>query len=387
MKKYLLLVLSLLGVSCSDKQTDFDGIEVGNALTLNYKEAQDKAFRYSELFEDFEIVPLDTTGGFLLSSPKCIHYEAGKIVVLDESSKVFIFDETGKGEAIIARKGQGANEYLSVRDMDISKDSTICLLTFPPKLMTFDFEGKFLNEVPMPFQGSYMSLMGDDKVAVFTDNLRTTEEQREPLLEILDVKGGSHQGYLPGFSFMPGNSIPAYQQRRVFTVTPQDELLCVHPLSNHVYSIAPDDVCVKYRIEFGGDNPHPEKINRTSFEDFSSFIEKEFPVYGFNSCWENNAWFHVGVKVNGKLTTLLYDKEQKNLYRGLMNDDLTNAMSYPIYATNDYLIAYLKADDLISQNDFMKLRGDTLRDMGRFHELLSYATCYENPMICKYRFK
>lgn len=70
-----------------------------------------------------------------------------------------------------------------------------------------------------------------------------------------------------------------------------------------------------------------------------------------------------------------------------MNDDLTGAMSYPLYATNDYLIAYLKADDLISQDEVMNLGGDTLRNMRRFQELLKYALRYENPIIFRFRFR
>lgn len=384
----ILLLLGLSVVSCSEKTEKVDELPV--ETILNVRDAQEKSFRYTELFDSVRIIPLDTVGDFLLGDAVNVKYEQGRIFVRDRGHRVFIFDEKGKGLAKIDKRGQGANEYLQIEGLDVSDaDSMLCLYVYPSRLMYWDFNGRFVKEIKVDISGEDMALLGDGKVAIFTDNNRTTQEERMPQLEVLDLSDGSSEGYFPGYSFYAGCNVPIYQQHRFFSRTPSGECLMVHPLSNDIFSVSASEVKVKYRLDFGEQNPCPElKEGFVEPGRLVDYIGKEFPVYGFNGYWENDQWFSVELWINKQMTDLLYDKRKGVLYNcGIINDDMTGTMVFPVKAEADYLVCYLNANNIIMQEDYMQSMGKSRKGNPVYDELLDAARQFENPIICLLYFK
>lgn len=385
---WLLLLFGFSIISCTGKVEKSEMLPV--ETVLNVSDAQRKEFRYTELFDSIRIIPLDTVGDFLLSDAVNVQFEQGRIFVRDRGNRIFIFDESGKGLAKIDKKGQGANEYLQIEGFDISaSDSTICLYVYPSRLMYWDFNGNWVKETKVPFGGEDMALLGDDKAVIFVDNERTTQEKRMPQLEVLDLVDGTSEGYFPGYSFYAGGNVTVYQQRRFFTRTPSGECLFVHPLSNDILSVSGSEVKVKYRLDFGAQNPRPElKEGFVQPGVLFSYIEKEFPVYGFNSYWENDRWFSLNMYINEKMTDLLYDKRKGVLYNcGIIDDDITDTMVFPVKAENDYLICYLNANNILMQEDYLQSKGKSKKGNPVYADLLDAAQKFENPIICLLYFK
>lgn len=385
---WLLLLFGFSVVSCTRNVQKSDSLPV--ETVLNVSESQEKKFRYSELFDSIRIIPLDTVGDFLLSDAVNVKFELGRVFVRDRGNRIFIFDENGKGLAKIDQKGQGANEYLQIEGFDVSvSDSTLCLYVYPSRLMFWDFKGNLVNKKKVPFGGEDMALLDDDKAAIFVDNERTTREKRMPQLEILDLSDGTSEGYFPGYPFYAGGNVTVFQQRRFFTRTPSGECLFVHPLSNDILSVSGSGVKVKYRLDFGEQTPHPElKEGFVEPGALFSYIGKEFPVYGFNSYWENDRWFSLNMYINKRMTDLLYDKYNGVLYNcGIMNDDVTDTMVCPVKAENDYLVCYLNAGNIIMQEDYLQSKGKSKKDNPVYADLLDAARKYENPIICLLYFK
>ena len=391
MRYWVLFLLSCLFLSCSsDSNTpEYEGLTIEKML--NFEDAVERSFKYSELFDSVSVIPLDTVGGFLLQDAVNVKYELGHIFVRDRGHRIFIFDVNGKGLAKIDRKGQGAHEYVHIESFDVSHiDSTVCLFVFPPRLMYFDMQGHFLKETKLDVRGEDFALVGQDKIAIFTDNLKSTVDYRANQLELLDLNCGESAGFLPGYRWLAGGTMPSFQQHRFFTSTAEGECLLVHPLSNNVYHISDNGVSVKYRIDFGSRNPVPEeKDDIVATGGIVSYLEKEFPVYGFNSCWENDSWLHLSAYIGGKLTDVLYDKRQDVLYNcGLLNDDMTDAMTFPVKANNDCLVGFANSGDIISLEEYRQMKGKNIKDSNPVYaELLDGAQCYENPVVCLYHFK
>ena len=136
LKCFYLCLCCLILVSCfSGKQEKQETTESGEVLS--YDNALPLNRKYSDIFSRVEIVPLDTVDNFLISDIRQFRYVLNRIFVLSKE-ELLIFDRQGKGLARINRYGQGREEYLSVRGFDVSeKDSTICLLTYPQRLMYF----------------------------------------------------------------------------------------------------------------------------------------------------------------------------------------------------------------------------------------------------------
>lgn len=387
---YLFLFVCLF-VSCSgiSDAPEYDGLTVEKVLS--YDDAEKRQFKYSDLFDSVSVIPLDTTGNFLLQDAVNVKYELGRIFVRDRGHRIFIFDGTGKGLGRIDRKGQGAHEYVHIESFDVScADSLVCLFTFPSRLMYFDLDGNFLREQKIDVRGEDFAFAGLEKMAFFTDNLETTKERRAFQLELLDLSDCSTDGFLPGYRWLAGGTMPSFQQRRFFTSTSDGECLLTHPLSTHVYRISDEGVSVKYKVDFGNRTPVPErKDDYVAPEDVRTYLEKEFPVYGFNSCWENDMWFHVSAYVSGKLTDLLYDKRLDVLYDcgSMMADDMTEGMTFPVKAKDDCLVSFVNSGDVIGLEEYLKSRGKDKSDNPVYVELLDAARRYENPIVCLYHFK
>ena len=391
MKTLMVFLLSCLFVSCSSDSNvpEHDGLTIEKVL--DFASAENRKLKYSELFDSVSVIPLDTAGGFLLQDAVDVKYELGHIFVRDRGHRIFIFDANGKGLAKIDRKGQGAHEYVHIESFDVSHiDSTVCLFVFPPRLMYFDMKGRFLKERKMDVRGEDFALVGQDKIAVFTDNLNSTVDHRANQLELWDLNAGNSMGFLPGYRWLAGGTMPSFQQRRVFTSTAGSECLLVHPLSNNIYRISDNGVSVKYRIDFGTRNPVPEeKDDFVAPEEVVSYLEKEFPVYGFNSCWENGSWLHISAYSSGKLTDILYDKHRNILFDcAPLNDDMTDAMTFPVKATDDYLVGFANSGDIIGLEEYRQMNGKNVKDNNPVYaKLLDGAQRYENPVVCLYHFK
>ena len=385
---WLLFLFGVSFVSCSEKAGQSGMLPIETVLKVS--DAEERAFRYSELFDSVRIIPLDTVGDFLLSDAKNVKFEQDRIFVRDHKDRIFIFDENGKGLTKINKKGQGANEYLHVEGFDVSaSDSTLCLYVYPPRLMYWDFKGNFLKEKKINIGGEDMALLDNDRIVIFADNERTTQEKRMPQLEVLNLADGSSEGYFPGYSFYAGCNVPVFQFHRFFTRTPSGECLFVHPLSNNVFRISDSEVKVKYCLDFGDQNPRPE-LEKGFVEPMRlyDYITKEFPVYGFNSYWENDRWFSLNMYINEKMTDLLYDKRKGVLYNcGIIDDDITDTMVFPVKAENDYLICYLNANNILMQEDYLQSKGKSKKGNPVYADLLDAAQKFENPIICLLYFK
>ena len=220
--------------------------------------------------------------------------------------------------------------------------------------------------------------------------MNSTVDHRANQLELWDLNAGNSKGFLPGYRWLAGGTMPSFQQHRVFTSTAGSECLLVHPLSNNIYRISDDGVSVKYRIDFGSRNPVPEeKDDFVAPEEVVSYLEKEFPVYGFNSCWENGSWLHISAYSSGKLTNILYDKHRNILFDcGPLNDDMTDAMTFPVKATDDYLVGFANSGDIIGLEEYRQMKGKNVRDNNPVYaKLLDAAQRLENPVVCLYHFK
>lgn len=390
MKKALYLLILFVISSCSSPDSSKEkGEELKVETVIKYSDAIQGDKDYSELFDKVEMIPLDTTGNFLIGDVGQMKLACNRIFVLDKRNAIYIFDKQGRGQAVIDKRGQGANEYINIRGFDVTPDSLLCLLTFPSKLMYFTLDGTFVKETKLDFQGVEMALLPDNKAAVYVNNVCETTEESAPLLEICDQTNGQHHGYVSGYKCLANFSLPTYQQGKALTPNIGGELLFVQPLSNNIYAIKNDRVSIKYQIDFGKQNP-PKSLSETPRDVYSvhEFIQEHFPVYGFNSCWENDSYFHIQFFLaGGQLKMLLYDKEKKVCYAGFLKENMTGCHPRLIEATNQYLIGYWSAEDIMSLVDCLNFRGESTDTFPGFEELAKYANEKENPIVCLYHFK
>lgn len=379
--------LFLASCSFSGKTEKQSSFEPG--MVLSYDKALPLSQKYSDLFSRVETIPLDTTGNFLVSDIRQFRYALDHFFVLSRD-EILIFDRQGKGIARINRYGQGREEYLSLLGFDVcEKDSTVCLLTYPSKLMHFSLDGRLLREHKIGVRGFEIALLPDHSWSIFTNNLRQPESDTITLLDIYDETNGTSRHLIDGYTNLGNQLLPSFQQNRVFTHSRNGrEVLFAHPLSNHIWSItSQDSVRIKYTLDFGEKNPPedaPEMIHPD--ESPADAVMKYWPVYGFNSCWENNRYLYIQAFVDKQLKDILFDKQSRQLYAGWMTDDLIYCQIRPVEATDELLVGYITADDLISLEDYLNSRPEE-KQPEQVTRLIERAQEEGNPIVCLYHLK
>lgn len=131
--------LSFFAISCEN-----DNIHQ-NLVSIDTKTR--KTIVFSEIFNDYEFVKLETTDSSLIGY-------IDKLVVTDKhlfvSSRksIFIFDINGKFNTRINKYGKGSGEYLSLTDFIVDKDGNINILDrVGMKILSYTFNGNFLKEI------------------------------------------------------------------------------------------------------------------------------------------------------------------------------------------------------------------------------------------------
>lgn len=375
--------------SCTEKRQDASFPE--NAIVLEYEKAQNIDFDYSFLFDSVEIVLLDTLHDAFLTDYFNVKFAFDRFFISDKSNQLFVFDRFGTPLLKIDDRGAGPQEYVNLRGFDLSlEDSLICLFTYPPKLMWYDLNGKFLDQISVESQGFKFALL-DNKGAVYGQN--ALDNNKDPLLlNYVDLSTGKMEMKIPGYPFLNGKLLPIYQRNNAFTRTASGELLFNDPLSNYIYTLSDEGVEVKYVLDFGKRNP-PQTENISlmdTSESSTEYISKYFPVHGFNNCWENTRYFFINMKIDEiKEESILYDKQEKRLYAGyLRNNMLGGFSSFNGMATDECLISYITAEQITDMKQFFE-RQDTKSTMqGKVIEFIEKLDESQgNPVICLYHFR
>lgn len=390
MKSLPVLLLLLVLFSCkSDKRPETENV-LEAMFTVDCSKSLPLELRLSDLCEDVELVSLDDSGDFLVGEIGRVKYICNHFFVLDESESLFVFDRDGRGRTILNRKGKGPGEYLDVLDFDLTSDSLICLSVYPSKLMYYTLDGSYVKEFPMESRGFELNLLSARQAVVYRNNVNSSTESASSLLEVVDFSRNVSKSYLPGYTCLPHKMLPSFQQDRVFTETGTDEILFCNPLSNEIVGVDSTRVYVKYRLDFGNRNPdkYLAEVLPDASMDAIDFVEKNFSLYGFNSCWENSTYMYVQYYDSGKFQSLLYDKKQNLSYKGgILMDDLTGCNPRFLKATYEFLVAYWTAGDIISLADYLQMTGKDKEINSKLAEMISIVKKTENPVMGIYKFK
>ena len=388
MKKICIAACLFLMVSCSVSRNETVDNDMEVKRLIRYEDALKGDMKYSTLFDSLSIVPLDTTGGYMIGEVKQMKISAHYIAVLDRNSNVFVYNHEGEGAALISRKGQGEKEYIDVRGIDILTDSLICLLTYPPKLMYFKMDGTFHSEVPLKNRAFELAVLPDGKAVLYKNNI-DDGTMNMSLLEIYNPSDDSYKGYVPGIRFMENQPIPHFQQFGTLTMTQRNGLLFTHSLTNNIYGIDNKGVHIKYRIDFGDRNPsfhYPKKLPEE--KSVTDYLIENFPVCGFNSCWENSSYLHWGGYLSGKPVTFLYDKEADRLYSDFnMQEDFTGLTPSPIMASDDCLAVYFTTGNVEALMDYLEYSGKQVENQPLLDRMATFVREAGNPIVGFYHFK
>ena len=187
---YLTVILSIVLTGCRGvhKQSTDDFITVD--VTKKYPQ---KELILQDLF-DVEYIALETNDDFLTQG---VVLSVGKDVLLVKNNlndgDIFVFDRTGKGLRIFNRKGQGAEEYPGISEIELDEDNNELFVNGNKRILVYDLNGRFLRSLPLKEGSSYGSIRNFDKESLIChdDSFALEEDNDNSPFVILSKKDGS----------------------------------------------------------------------------------------------------------------------------------------------------------------------------------------------------
>jgi hypothetical protein len=169
MKNFILslLLLAALAACGEGRRTELPVLDLEAAM--NSGRGLSDAFTLNDLFDDVDIIPIETRPDALIGSAELLHI-GKQHFYLRHDAKLSRVDRNGKIVNTISRQGRGPGEYLEMSVVDVNENaSTIRVFDRPgDKYITYDMEGGFIDEGSLSGKGVGLPrFIGDDHMVMF----------------------------------------------------------------------------------------------------------------------------------------------------------------------------------------------------------------------------
>jgi hypothetical protein len=204
---------------------------------------------YSDLFDSISLIKLETTKESLIGNiDKLISYNNFYFILdMAQSKAVFEFDNKGKFLRKIGQKGKGPGEYLEPHDIAVDQFSGRIIIYDGRKLLFYDFEGKFIEEIKLSFSFRSFSVLSKDVLAYYFDNSLKEKDLHKLKFNLLFV---NKKGKILSQSFDVDENIYPTSGSRSFFYQYNQELLVSPSYSNTIYSVSTESIVPKFVINF-----------------------------------------------------------------------------------------------------------------------------------------
>ena len=167
--KHLYLIGACLFSGCS-KTENSDALNVPEVIKIQ-RSAQSPTFYYRDLIEDVKFISLSTECPFLVNVKKVLIHQDRIIVFDNKDSKIALFDSSGEFLNLVGKRGQGPGEFIRINDVTINKNNRNILAICDERksLMSFDFDGKYIEEKRLNYFVNQIELIGHEDVLIFND--------------------------------------------------------------------------------------------------------------------------------------------------------------------------------------------------------------------------
>ncbi|PRY90817.1 6-bladed beta-propeller [Mongoliibacter ruber] len=269
---------------------------------------------------------------------KLIGYK-DKIFVFDWwiGKSVQIFDRQGDFIRRIRNVGDGPGKYIELADVQVVQD-TMYLLAHPKKIIKFDLEGNFINEIKISVMGR--TFFYDTESSLF---FIYSGSRAENLVTVLDHSGKVIRSY---FSSHPdvfygnmGDPVNFYQEDNSFYFA--------RTYADTLYRFTPDGFKPKIIFDFGNEAMNhgklKEKQKKMDDDAFRKYFKENsgnsYSPYGFS----NTKYILSRIRIGEKSAVSIFDKQNKT--HDLVNFDLINDIDEsfnfypPIYQLEDNEVA------------------------------------------------
>lgn len=145
-------------------------------------------------FAEIEPIALETKAESQIGRITKFVVAKGRIFVLDYDQKtLFMFDLNGKYLNKINKVGKGPGEFHVLGDFWINENENIIDILVRRKIIRYNFEGTFINEISIDISGLYLAKTSKDNYYIYTGS--QFDGKKNPTLNYINNTGKQIQSY------------------------------------------------------------------------------------------------------------------------------------------------------------------------------------------------
>ena len=390
MKTEIIFLFVLLLFGCDKKMKspqDLEGIFINKDKIIQIKQAK---FDEPMFIDSCSFIPLETTDASLIGEIKQIEMYNNKLYIYDrKTDAIKVFDEKGKYLCNIGRKGEGAEEYLSIKSFYINADEKkVCILDPLRKTVhEFDMEGKYIQGVKLAKWGFYYmsNLMYFDKYLYgFFDVLDDSDD----VYAKISVEDYSIVDKWSTYPVKENDRIPVSFLKHPLSIT-KTGIHYISLYSDTIYTYKDGETAPYLIIETGKPNIPSDffKGKTYEYEPSKAYVEvglsKKYSP-GFDRILETERFLFVRFDMKGDFYAV--DKETKEAYH--INKPFSFDFDFmrSEYVSGDVFIRVLEQSRVsYCQRDMKGAENEFPEQMKNV--ILNYNPDDDNPIILIYHIK
>lgn len=393
--KYYPFVLILILCSCSLGEREDNSDLINKVIQVNLDEVQ--PIKLSSFVERLEYHYLRTPEGRPIGRVRKFIPQGDQIGLYDAGrNSIWLYTMTGEyvNEIEIPR-GRGPGELEQIVDVIISEDGLIHALgTF--KIVVYDLEGNFVNEVDFQFRVYRFTYLPDTKeyigYASNSMNLNLRNKHAEHNLIFFDEDGNITRSFLP---IGTGREQIGYGIPNKFPVYDGQIFFFAH-LENEIYNISNSGVKPVIELNFG-EYTIPETVfeRRRNYSDipfeWRDFMENEIHSKNYISYLSTvnilDNYIHLRFGSRSAHYNSIYNKVTGEVMTGpsrMVNDIDYNFVPFFFESTGESLITVIESHDFLTRMNEIyeenpaKYNGAEMRELRQLAHSLSENS---NPIL------
>ncbi len=305
----------------------------------------------SEVADSLHYLPLASDPSHLIGNVDKLMCVDERFYILDRDAakSLFVFGKDGRFLFQIKRTGQGPGEYVRPDDFTVDSyhdsRSIIILDTSQRKLLKYDQNGDYLEEIRLPFFAYSFAQVGPDSFVFYHNYVSLPGTNDNTSYNLTFVKENKILKQLFPYEVRP-NPL-RFAPQTVFSVT-SGGVIFMPSLRDTVYRVNKTQVNPLYSIDFGKTKlpkefllrrvPHAQLLKAIS--NYSHFIENYSET-------ENHVCFDFGY--HGRRYSAFYSKKTNHVRASalLANDMDGGVFASPVAACGDEFIGVLDPLELM----------------------------------------
>lgn len=373
MKTSNLLFLFVFLLCCCNSNKNFrQGV-------FNLENAQEKNIKISTIADSISYIKLETTSECLIRDIQQIFIEDGLIFLMDNGERLLVFNHNGKFLNQIGIQGKGPGEYTYISSFSVDTLNDLVYIHEGRRILSYNYKGEYSN-FQITTNRSINSFYHNKYFYCYVpEEIIHTGSATEYKITVFDSTGGMVNSFLPVVGHE--GEFPMFISFGQF-YSINHEICLLDPNTNKVYKVGPKCISDKYSFIYGpykeedeyADNKEKHERNKPEDKDRKDKLECK-------SVFENSNLILLYYTIGSKWNLAYINKKDNSIFNLITKDnklgfenDLTGELpiSSLIFLEN-FVVTILQPSEIIENS-----KKSIYKQIGKKIETLSTD---DNPII------